>query len=197
MPGMLVSVHPTAEVSPEAWIGVGASIGHMAHIQESAWVGDYSTIGNGACVGTSVRVGSYVTIQSFTHVCEGVTIEDGVFVGPHVCFGNDLFARSVTVDGRPKNRDDWMLTPTVIQYGASIGAGAVIQPGVTVGRFAVVLGGSVVTRDVAPHALVTGNPAGHRGFVCRCAHLLARVRKQGDVLVGYCEHCGDDCEIGE
>ncbi|HCF85552.1 MAG TPA: N-acetyltransferase, partial [Ktedonobacter sp.] len=126
---------------------------------------------------------------------EGVTLEDGVFVGPHVCFTNDLAPRAITPTGELKSADDWEITPTLVKYGASIGAGAIIVCGITIGEFALIGAGSVVTRDVPPHALVFGNPARQHGYVCRCARRLTNIRQSEGRLVGWCESCGQDCQL--
>ena len=89
-----------------------------------------------------------------------------------------------------KSADDWTITPTLVKYGASLGAGAVIRCGVTIGEFALVGAGAVVTRDVPPHALVLGNPARQRGYVCHCARPLTDLREEPGRLVGQCEACG-------
>jgi UDP-2-acetamido-3-amino-2,3-dideoxy-glucuronate N-acetyltransferase len=123
-------------------------------------------------------------------------LEDGVFVGPHVCFTNDLFPRAITPEGELKYADDWEVTPTLVCYGASIGGGAVIRCGVTIGEYALVGAGSVVTHDVPPHALVFGNPARQHGYVCRCARPLTQLTSSSDgQLVGWCEHCQQQCVI--
>ncbi len=147
-------IHPGAEVSPEAVIGAGTRIWRQAHVREGARIGEKCNIGKGVFVDTHVRIGSCVKIQNHVSVFEGVTLEDGVFVGPHVCFTNDLYPRAITPDGKLKNADDWEITPTLVKYGASIGAGAVILCGVTIGGFALIGAGSMVTRDVPPYALV-------------------------------------------
>ena len=92
-------------------------------------------------------------------ICEGVTIEDSVFVGHGVMFTNDKFPRSTNEDGSLQTKSDWTLTPTLVKMGASIGTGATILPGVTIGRNALVGAGSVVTRDVQDFQIVYGNPA--------------------------------------
>ncbi len=189
-------VHPTAEVSPEARVGAGTRIWRQAHIREHAIVGESCNIGKGVYIETHVRIGSRVKIQNHVSIFEGVTLEDGVFVGPHVCFTNDLLPRAITPDGRLKGAEDWEITPTLVKYGASIGAGSVILCGVTIGEFALVGAGSVVTRDVPPHALVFGNPARQHGSVCRCARRLANVREREGRLVGWCEVCNQECQIG-
>jgi acetyltransferase-like isoleucine patch superfamily enzyme len=185
-------VHPTAEVSPEAHIGAGTRIWRQVHVREHAQIGESCVIGKGVYIGAGVHIGSNVKIQNRVSVFEGVTLEDGVFVGPHVCFTNDLLPRAITPDGKLKSADDWEVTPTLVKYGASIGAGAIIICGITIGEFALVGAGSVVTRDVPPHALVFGNPAHHRGYVCRCARRFSRVHEQNGMLVGWCETCQEE-----
>lgn len=185
-----VYIHPTAEVSPEASVGARTRIWRQAHVREGATIGGFCNIGKGVYIDAHVKIGSNVKIQNHVSVFEGVTLEDGVFVGPHVCFTNDLFPRAITRDGRLKSADDWTITPTLVKYGASLGAGAVIRCGVTIGEFALVGAGAVVTRDVPPHALVLGNPARQRGYVCHCARPLTDLREEPGRLVGQCEACG-------
>jgi UDP-2-acetamido-3-amino-2,3-dideoxy-glucuronate N-acetyltransferase len=86
--------------------------------------------------------------------------------------------------------DDWVITPTLVKYGASIGAGSIIVCGITIGEFALIGAGSVVTHDIPPHALVFGNPARQHGYVCRCARKIAEVFEQNGLLIGRCEKCG-------
>jgi acetyltransferase-like isoleucine patch superfamily enzyme len=184
-----VYIHPTAEVSPEACVGARTRIWRQAHVREGAVIGEACNIGKGVYIDVQVRIGSNVKIQNHVSVFAGVTLQDGVFVGPHVCFTNDLFPRAITRDGRLKDAADWHVTPTLVRYGASLGAGAVIRCGITIGEFALVGAGAVVTRDVRPHALVLGNPARQRGYVCHCARPLLNLREEGH-LTGWCEVCG-------
>jgi len=176
-------------VSPDAHVGAGTRIWHQVQVREHAHIGETCTIGKGVYIDAHVRIGSNVKIQNHVSVFEGVTLEDGVFVGPHVCFTNDLLPRAITPDGKLKSADDWEITPTLVKYGASIGAGSVIICGITIGEFALIGAGSVVTRDVPPHALVFGNPARQHGYVCRCARRLANVHEQDGILSGWCEAC--------
>jgi UDP-2-acetamido-3-amino-2,3-dideoxy-glucuronate N-acetyltransferase len=182
-------VHPGAEVSPDAHVGAGTRIWRQAHVREHAYVGENCNIGKGVYIDAHVHIGSNVKIQNHVSIFEGVTLEDGVFVGPHVCFTNDMFPRAITLDGKLKSPDDWEITPTLVKYGASIGAGAIIVCGVTIGSFALIGAGSVVTRDVPPHTLVHGNPAHPHGYVCHCARRLSNVHGEDGLLVGWCEVC--------
>ncbi len=162
------TIHPSADVSPEAHLGAGVRVWQQAQVRAGASVGDGCNIGKGAYVGTDVRIGANCKIHNYALVHEGVTIEDGVFVGPHVCFANDRYPRAVTPDGRLKTGSDWDLAGSHVEYGASLGARSVILPGVRVGRFALVGAGSVVTKDVPAYGLVRGNPARLVGHVCAC-----------------------------
>lgn len=126
-------------------------------------------IGGGSRIGTFVEIQRGVTVgrrckvSSHSFLCEGVTIEDEVFVGHHVCFTNDRDPRATRVDGSLQSGDDWTLESTLVRRGASIGSGALILPGITIGAGALVGAGAVVTRDVADGALVSGVPARLRG----------------------------------
>jgi UDP-2-acetamido-3-amino-2,3-dideoxy-glucuronate N-acetyltransferase len=122
-------------------------------------------IGAGSRIGTFVEIqrgaviGAACKIQSHTFICDGVEIEDRVFVGHGVTFVNDKLPRATADDGALKTEADWQLLPTVVEAGASIGSGATILGGVRIGRDALVGAGAVVTRDVEPGATVAGNPA--------------------------------------
>lgn len=122
-------------------------------------------IGDGTRIGTFVEiqkgavVGRQCKIQSHTFICEGVTIEDEVFVGHHVCFINDRFPRATTDTGALQTESDWTMERTIVRKGASIGSGAVILSGIEIGPGALIGAGAVVTRDVPAGAVVAGNPA--------------------------------------
>ena len=181
----MIRIHPTAEVSPKATVGDGTSIWHQAQVREGARIGSECIVGKNVYVDFDVVIGNRVKIQNNCSVYHGTTLDDGVFLGPHVVITNDMYPRAIRPDGRLKGNDDWEVMPTRICYGASIGARSVILPGVTIGRFAMVGAGSVVTRDVPLHGLVVGNPARLIGYVCACGH---RLRRAGDGL--ECSQCG-------
>jgi UDP-2-acetamido-3-amino-2,3-dideoxy-glucuronate N-acetyltransferase len=121
-------------------------------------VGDETLIGPFVEIQCGVTVGSRCKIQSHSFLCEGVTIENEVFVGHGVMFTNDLWPRATDADGALLGLGEWRLMRTVVKQRAAIGNGATILP-VTIGSGALVAAGAVVTRDVAPHAIVAGNPA--------------------------------------
>jgi acetyltransferase-like isoleucine patch superfamily enzyme len=122
-------------------------------------IGDGSRIGTFVEVQAGAAIGANCKVSSHTFVCEGVTIEDGVFVGHGVTFVNDKRPRATADDGALQTADDWEMLETVVEAGASVGSGATILGGVRIGRGALVGAGAVVTRDVEPGATVVGNPA--------------------------------------
>jgi UDP-2-acetamido-3-amino-2,3-dideoxy-glucuronate N-acetyltransferase len=163
-----VFVHATAEVSPDAVIGAGSKIWNHAQVRPNATIGENCVIGKGVYVDANVMISDNCKIQNYVSVFDGVTLEDGVFVGPHVCFTNDMQPRAVNPDGTLKAAEDWVLTPTLVRTGASIGANSTIRCGITIGEWAMIGAGSVVTKDVPANALVVGNPARQIGWVCAC-----------------------------
>ncbi len=167
-----VFIHPTAIVESDR-IGKGTRIWAFTHVMEGAEIGEECNIGEHCFLESGVIVGSHSTIKNGNMLWEGVILEEGVFVGPQVCFTNDLYPRSPRFPQGNKRYDnrDWLL-PTRLEQGASIGAGAVLLPGLTISAFAMVGAGAVVTSDVPAHALVAGNPARFRKWVCQCGQPL-------------------------
>ena len=146
-------------ISADVKLGAGVRILHPDLVNlYGCSIGDETRIGSFVEVQKQASIGARCKISSHTFVCEGVTIEDDVFVGHGVMFINDRFPRA-TVAGRPQTEVDWTVTPTLVKRGASIGSGAVILCGMTIGEEAMVGAGAVVTHDVPDHSLVYGVPA--------------------------------------
>ncbi len=122
-------------------------------------IGDHSKIGSFVEIQKGAKIGRYCKISSHTFICEGVVIEDEVFVGHHVVFINDRFPRATNKAGQLQTEADWQVRPTIVKKRASIGSGAVILCDVEIGEGAIVGAGSVVTRDVPAGQVVAGNPA--------------------------------------
>ena len=177
----MTTIHPSAEVSPGATIGDGCRIWHQAQVREGATLGPGCIIGKGVYIDAGVQVGANCKVQNYSCLYHGVSLEDGVFVGPHVVFTNDRLPRAINPDGSLKSDDDWTVGESHVGRGAAIGSRSVILPGIQVGRWALVGAGSVVTRDVPDHALVAGNPAKQVGWVCSCAEKLSE-----DLACGRC-----------
>jgi acetyltransferase-like isoleucine patch superfamily enzyme len=183
-------IHPKALVETDD-VGEGTRVWAFAHLMAGARVGRHCNVGGHAFVEAGAVIGDNVTLKNNVCVWMGVTLEDDVFVGPNVCFTNDRYPRSprmAEVRDRYASTAGW-LSPTVVERGASIGAGAVILAGVRLGRYSMVAAGAVVTADVKPFALAIGAPARRVGYVCRCGRRLP-----GDRLTYFCEACGETTE---
>jgi acetyltransferase-like isoleucine patch superfamily enzyme len=147
-------------IAPDVVLEEGVTIFHPDLVNlYGCRVGAGSKIGTFVEVQKGAAIGRRCKISSHTFVCEGVTIEDDVFVGHGVMFINDRYPRATTEDGRVQTEADWAVVPTLVGRGASIGSGAVVMCGVTIGARALVGAGAVVTTDVPPGATVAGVPA--------------------------------------
>ncbi|MBC7188209.1 MAG: N-acetyltransferase, partial [Calditrichaeota bacterium] len=122
-------------------------------------IGDGTKIGTFVEIQKGARIGRNCKISSHTFICEGVTIEDNCFIGHGVVFINDRYPRATTADGQMQTEQDWVVVPTLVKRGASIGSNATILCGVTIGENAIVGAGSVVTRNVPANSIVAGHPA--------------------------------------
>jgi len=122
-------------------------------------IGDETRVGTFVEIQHGARIGRRCKISSHTFICEGVAIEDDVFIGHGVMFINDRYPRAVAPGGQPQTTDDWECAPTWVRRGASLGSGVTVLGGITIGEDAMVGAGSVVTRDVPPGVVVVGNPA--------------------------------------
>jgi len=185
-------IHPTAEVSPQAVLGPGAGIWNQVQVREGASIGAQTNIGKNCYIDSGVSIGARCKIQNNVSVFHGVTVKDGVFLGPHVCFTNDRLPRAINPDGSLKGAEDWKVDETIVETGASVGAHSVILPGITLGRFCMVGAGSVVTKSVPANGLVVGNPARLVGWVCDCGARLKTDDSTLSKLVStvHCPQCG-------
>jgi UDP-2-acetamido-3-amino-2,3-dideoxy-glucuronate N-acetyltransferase len=166
-------IHPTADLESDVTVGPRTSIWHHAQVRTGARIGAECVIGRDTFIDEGVVLGDRVKVQNLALVYHGVTVEDGVFIGPNAILTNDRYPRAITASGELARADDWTVSPIVLRRGCSIGAGAVVVAGTDVGRFATVGAGSVVTRGVPDHALVVGSPARRIGWVCACGARLA------------------------
>ena len=145
-------------IAPDVKLGKDVKIYDFVNLY-GCEIGDESKIGTFVEIQRGVRIGRRVKISSHTFICEGVQIEDQVFVGHGVTFINDKYPRATTSSGELQSDRDWTVVPTVVRRGASIGSGSTILCGVEIGERAIVGAGSVVTRNVPAGAIVAGNPA--------------------------------------
>jgi acetyltransferase-like isoleucine patch superfamily enzyme len=180
--------HPTATVEKGAKIGRGTKVWHYAHVRENASIGENCILGHCSFVDTNVVIGNRVKIGNKASIFNGVTVEDEAFIGPHVAFTNDM---------RPRSVGEWEISRTTVKRGASIGANSTVICGVTVGPYAMAGAGSVITRDVPPHALVYGNPARIAGFVCFCGRDVEPGKRSGDHVIMKCRHCKREITLPE
>src|SRR2546421_6918698 len=148
-------------IAPGVKLGCDVVIHNFVNLY-GCQIGDGSKIGSFVEIQKNARIGSNCKISSHSFICEGVTIEDEVYIGYGVTFINDKVPRATNSKGELKTEDDWKPIPTIVRRGASIGSGATILSGVTIGERAVVGAGSVVTKDVPADTTVLGNPAASR-----------------------------------
>ena len=145
-------------ISDDVELGEGVKVYGFVNLY-GCKIGDHSKIGTFVEIQKGASIGSHCKISSHSFVCEGVTIEDRVFIGHGVMFINDLYPRSTNPDGSLQIDEDWKCITTHIEEGASIGSNATILCGIRIGRNAIVGAGAVVTKDVPPDTVVAGNPA--------------------------------------
>jgi acetyltransferase-like isoleucine patch superfamily enzyme len=145
-------------IAPDVKLGRNVKLSKFINLY-GCEIGDESKIGAFVEIQKNASIGKRCKISSHTFVCEGVTIEDNVFIGHGVMFINDSYPRATAIDGNLQTEADWKVERTVIKKGASVGSGSTILSNITIGENAIVGAGSVVTKDVAPNCIVAGNPA--------------------------------------
>jgi UDP-2-acetamido-3-amino-2,3-dideoxy-glucuronate N-acetyltransferase len=169
-------------------VGDGTRIWAFAHVMKGAVLGKNCNIGEGVFVEAGAVLGDRVTVKNQCLIWDGVHLGDDVFVGPAVVFTNDRRPRSPRmpqVAARYQSADHWLET-THVERGASLGAAAVILPGLRIGAYAMIGAAALVTRDVAAHQLVLGQPARPAGWVCLCGTKLLSVGDQGGLACPAC-----------
>ncbi|MEM6722553.1 MAG: acyltransferase [Bacteroidota bacterium] len=160
-----IFIHPTAVVDDPVYIGGGTKIWHFCHIMEHARIGANCSLGQNVFVASRVQIGKGVKVQNNVSIYAGVTIEDEVFLGPSMVFTNIKNPRSaISRKGEYET--------TLVKKGASIGANVTIICGSEIGTYAFIGAGAVVTKDVKPYALITGNPGRQTGWMSRHGHRL-------------------------
>jgi len=157
-------VNEFCSVAPDVKLGRAVKLSKFINLY-GCEIGDETKIGAFVEIQKNARIGRRCKISSHTFICEGVNIEDNVFVGHSVTFINDSYPRAITADGQLQTEKDWRVERTVVRKGASIGSGATVLCNVTIGENAIVGAGSVVTKDVPANAVVVGNPARVKRFL--------------------------------
>lgn len=150
--------HPTAIIADSVQLGNHVKIYAYSNLYGCS-IGDQTQIGSFVEVQKGVSIGNRCKISTHTFICEGVTIQDEVFVGHNVTFCNDAFPKACNEAGELAGENDWVCQNVLVEKSASIGSGSTILPGITIGRGALVGAGSVVTKDVPAFTIVAGNPA--------------------------------------
>jgi UDP-2-acetamido-3-amino-2,3-dideoxy-glucuronate N-acetyltransferase len=169
-------IHETAVVDEGARIGSGSRVWHFTHVSRDATLGERCVLGQNVFIGAGVVLGNGVKVQNNVSVYAGVVVGEDVFLGPSCVFTNVLTPRA-----HVERKEAF--APTPVGRGVTVGANATIVCGHALGEYALVGAGAVVTRDVAPHAVVVGNPARRVGWACRCGEVLP--------ASGVCARCGD------
>ena len=165
-------------IAPNVKLGKNVKIHNFVNLY-GCEIGDSTKIGVFVEIQKNARIGRFCKISSHTFVCEGVTIEDNVFIGHSVVFINDTYPRATNGNGGLQTEEDWKVEPILVKKGASIGSNSTILSNVTIGENAMIGAGSVVTKDVPPNMIVAGNPA----RIFRSIDLLTQTDIEGQYVL--------------
>jgi UDP-2-acetamido-3-amino-2,3-dideoxy-glucuronate N-acetyltransferase len=175
-----VFIHPTAVIDERVEIGTNTKIWHSSHVLSDSRIGKNCSIGQNVVIGPDVTIGDGCKIQNNVSVYKGVTLGDAVFCGPSVVFTN-------VINPRAEIRRMSEIKPTLVKKGATLGANSTIVCGHTIGSYAFIAAGAVVTKDVPEHALMVGNPAIQKGWICQCGYKLNAKHQ--------CPQCGNQYKM--
>ncbi len=173
-------VHESSYIDEGCEIGSGTKIWHFSHIMKDCKIGKNCNIGQNVVISPTVVIGNGVKIQNNVSLYGGVVLEEGVFLGPSCVFTNVINPRAF-IERKDEFRD------TLIKEGASVGANATIVCGHTIGKYALIGAGAVITKDVPDYALMVGNPARVKGYVCKCGNKIEFIDN-----TAKCGVCGDE-----
>jgi len=154
----MTEISTLQRIAPDVKLGRDTRVSAFVNLY-GCTIGDETRIGAFVEIQKNAHIGARCKISSHSFICEGVTVEDDCFVGHHVCFTNDRYPRATAEGGRIQTETDWVVVPSRVCRGASIGSGAIILCGVTIGERALIGAGAVVTKDVAADEIVAGTPA--------------------------------------
>ena len=155
---MIGEIDSGLRIAPDVRLGRNVRMAGFVNLY-GCEIGDETKIGTFVEIQNGAKIGARCKISSHSFICEGVTLEDGVFIGHGVMFTNDRYPRATRPDGELQTAGDWKCLKTLVKRGASIGSGSTLLCGITIGENAMIGAGSVVTRDVLPNTTVAGNPA--------------------------------------
>jgi UDP-2-acetamido-3-amino-2,3-dideoxy-glucuronate N-acetyltransferase len=174
-------IHESSFVDEPCFIGEGTKIWHFCHVMKDSVIGDHCNLGQNVVVSPGCIIGNNVKVQNNVSIYTGVILEDDVFCGPSMVFTNVVNPRS-----HVPRKDEYRRT--LVKQGASIGANATVVCGVTIGRYSFIGAGAVITRDVPDYALMYGNPARLKGWMCFCGIKLDLSAPEGSSM--QCSACG-------
>jgi UDP-2-acetamido-3-amino-2,3-dideoxy-glucuronate N-acetyltransferase len=163
-------------IAPDVKLGKNVKLSKFINLYGCS-IGDNTKLGAFVEIQKNAAIGKNCKISSHTFICEGVTIEDNVFIGHNVTFINDKYPRSTNSKGELQSEEDWKVDPTLVKKGASIGSGTTVLSSVTIGENAIVGAGSVVTKDVPPNSIVAGSPARIKRYLSQRTQRTQRYKR--------------------
>jgi len=170
---MTTFIHDTATIEPNVTIGKECKIWHYSHLREGVTLEDSVSLGKGTYIDPHILISKGTRIQNGVSIYKGVNLAAWCFVGPHVVFTNDRSPRS--------GKKEWLVEQTIVETGASIGAGTIIKSGITIGAFSLIGAGSIILNDLPPFAIARGNPILVCGYTCVCGDSRFEDDSQGKI----------------